>query len=562
MLARVKWIVSSLLVLLFSGSLAFAQNAQEPGRRFFTQQQLDQMLAPIALYPDQLLSQILMAATYPADVVEAARWSRDNPGLNGDRAVRAAERIDWDPSVKSLVAFPQVLDLMDQKLTWTEDLGDAFLSQRAQVMDTVQYLRDKAYSAGNLQSNDQFRVAVAGASYVIEPVNPEVVYVPYYNPRIIYGSWWWPAYQPVYWAPWHGYHVRPGYAHGYAWGPAIPVSRGFFFGAPDWHRHSVHIVNVNNYYYRSTYVNRQVNITHNAAFTNGAPHVWQHDVAHRRDVSYRDAAWRQNAAHAAAPADTRHDSHELGPRGMNGRGTHAIAPAPAVPAQPAARVEAATAARSSTPHREAWSPPSAARVEAASEARHGHRERDAFVNRGRGTVLNAPVAAPAQTETHHAPAAVQPAVARIEPQRSAAPHAHDPRFDSNRAMERAHQSPPQPAAATPVVRAPVAAAAPPVAVSAPPVMNQPRVAPAPTPAQPPAAASRPPVAATPAVAGTPRAPEGAGRNGDARQGGAHERGGRPAPPNNTVAAAPPANTQGAQAPGNTRGNGGNSRQRE
>ncbi len=561
MLARVKWIVSSLLVLLFSGSLAFAQNAQEPGRPLFTQQQLDQMLAPIALYPDQMLSQILMAATYPAEVVEAARWSRDNPDLNGDRAVRAAERIDWDPSVKSLVAFPQILDMMDAKLNWTEDLGDAFLDQRAQVMDTVQYLRDKAYSAGNLQSNDQFRVAVAGARYVIEPVNPEVVYVPYYNPLIVYGSWWWPAYQPVYWAPWRGYHVRPGYAHGYAWGPAIPVSRGFFFGAPDWHRHSVHIVNVNNYYYRSTYVNRQVNITHNAPFTN-APHVWQHDVAHRRDVSYRDAARRQTAAHAAAHADMRHESREFGPRDLNGRGTHAIAPAPAVSIQPAARVEAATQARSGTSHREVSLPQPVARVEAASEARHGNRERDANMNRGRGTGLNAPVAAPAQTETHHAPAAVQPPVARGEPQRNAALHAHDARFDSNRAMERANQSPQQPAAAPPGVRVPVAVAAPAVAVSAPPVMNQPRITPALTPAQPPAAVSRPPVAATPAVASTPRAPEGAGRHGDARQGGAHERGGRPASNDNTVAAAPPANTQGAQAPGNPRGNGGNSRQRE
>src|SRR5262249_9534850 len=154
-------------------------------------------LAPIALYPDSLLSQILMAATYPAEVAEAARWSRSHPGLDGDRAVQEVEYIDWDPSVKSLVAFPQILDMMDEKLDWTQRVGDAFLAQEADVMDTVQDLRDRAYEAGNLRSNEYVRVVSQERVIVLETVNPRVVYVPYYDPLVVYGSWWWPAHPPV-----------------------------------------------------------------------------------------------------------------------------------------------------------------------------------------------------------------------------------------------------------------------------------------------------------------------------------------------------------------------------
>ncbi len=307
MYARAKSVLTAFLVLLVSAPIALAQQyAPQQGQPAFSQQQLDQMLAPIALYPDALLAQILMAATYPVEVVEAARWSRSNRDLNGDRAVRAAERMDWDASVISLVAFPQILDMMDEKLNWTEDLGDAFLDQQAQVIDTVQYLRQKAHAAGNLRSTDQFRVDYEGSTFAITLTNPEVVYLPYYNPTIVYGTWWWPAYQPVYWAPWPGYHARPGYARGYAWGPGIPVARGFFFGAPDWHRRSVNIVNVNTYYYRPAHVNRQTDIARNASNGLGASNAWQHDLSRRRDAPGRDAALRQQSGnHTAAPAARR-----------------------------------------------------------------------------------------------------------------------------------------------------------------------------------------------------------------------------------------------------------------
>src|SRR5436190_58534 len=139
MKAFVKPVLAQLLALLLSVSVAFAQT-DAPARRNApaTQPELDQMLAPIALYPDSLLSQILMASTYPLEVVEAARWSKTNPGMSGDQAVKAVEPNNWDPSVKSMVAFPQIISMMDDKLEWTQRLGDAFLSQQQQVMDTVQ----------------------------------------------------------------------------------------------------------------------------------------------------------------------------------------------------------------------------------------------------------------------------------------------------------------------------------------------------------------------------------------------------------------------------------------
>nr|WP_277987078.1 DUF3300 domain-containing protein [Pseudolysobacter antarcticus] len=168
------------------------------GNPAFTQQELDQMLAPIALYPDSLLSQVLMAATYPLEVVQAARWSSDNSTINGTAAVEAVDNQDWDPSVKSLLAFPQVLQTLDQKIDWTERLGDAFIAQQAQVMDTVQMLRQKAKAAGNLNSNAQIAATQSNESIDVAPANPNEVYVPYYDPTVAYGTWWWPQYPAGY----------------------------------------------------------------------------------------------------------------------------------------------------------------------------------------------------------------------------------------------------------------------------------------------------------------------------------------------------------------------------
>lgn len=293
----IKSVIIQALVFLLSALPAFAQE-----RSGYAQQELDQMLAPIALYPDALLSQILMASTYPLEVVQAARWSRDHPRLKGQDAVRAVEDKDWEPSVKSLVAFPEILSMMDRKLDWTERLGDAFLAQQEQVMDTVQDLRHRAEAAGNLRSDDRVRVLRQSETIIIEPADLRIVYVPYYNPVIVYGPWWWPAYPPVYWAPWPGYHTGPAYVPGYYWGSGTTVSTGFFFGAFDWQHRHVRIVNVD--YYRShAQVSRIATIRHDR------PGAWRHDPGHRRGAPYRYAALREETR-SPSRIDARRDIQE------------------------------------------------------------------------------------------------------------------------------------------------------------------------------------------------------------------------------------------------------------
>lgn len=276
-----------LLSLLLVVAGAHAQSEQQTaGNPTFTQQELDQMLAPIALYPDQLLSQILMAATYPLEIVQAARWSSANGSLSGDAAVQAVNDMNWDPSVKSLVAFPQVLQTMDQKLDWTERLGDAFLAQQSQVMDTVQSLRQKAQRAGNLKSNDRVEVTQDDGSIEVVQARPSVVYVPYYDPMVVYGPWWWPAYPPVYWSPWVGY----GWSSGFAWGPGVGIGVNFFFGSWDWHSHRVYV----------------------GGYRHPMPVPWYHAPDHRRGVPYRNAALNRQFGRVPPPM-----------RGMPGRGTPA-----------------------------------------------------------------------------------------------------------------------------------------------------------------------------------------------------------------------------------------------
>src|SRR6266853_718121 len=283
-----------LLVLLVSASVAFAQTPPAPRNAAATQQELDQMLAPIALYPDSLLSQIFMASTYPLELVEAARWSRANPALTGQQAVDAVGERDWDASVKSLAAFPQILAMMDQQLEWTARLGDVFIAQEPQVMETVQSLRQKAYAAGNLRSTEQAYVVQQGDAFAIEPASPQVVYVPYYDPRVVYGSWWWPAYPPVYWAPWPGYYAYPGYTAGFIWGPSIIVGAGFFFSSCDWRQRHVTVVNVTNVTnITNITVNRQGVVNRPGPGRNVQPVVWQHDPGHRRGVPYHIASLQQ-----------------------------------------------------------------------------------------------------------------------------------------------------------------------------------------------------------------------------------------------------------------------------
>jgi hypothetical protein len=282
-----------LIVLAFFVAVPAAL-AQE--RRTYSQAELDQMLAPIALYPDALLSQVLMASTYPLDIVEAARWTRAHPGLQGDEAVSRVADEAWDPSVKSLAALPNLLQRMDEKLAWTRSLGEAFLEQEPHVMETVQQLRRRAQAAGNLVPDERLRVLADGGTIIIEPADPQIVYVPYYDPWVVYGTWGWPAYPPVVWMPWHGYHA---YRTGFWWGVGVGVTSRFFFGGVDWHQRHVRVVHVDNHYVRPR-------AAHGYVQAHRPMHVgkWQHAPVQRREFERRrsDAARFQPRAQPMPPA--------------------------------------------------------------------------------------------------------------------------------------------------------------------------------------------------------------------------------------------------------------------
>jgi hypothetical protein len=269
------------------GLIAQSEGEDKP----FKQEELDQLLAPIALYPDSLLAQILMASTYPLEVVQAGRWAEANQNLEEDALTAALEEQNWDPSVKSLVNFPQVLEMMNAQLDWTQKLGDAFLAQQKEVMDTVQKLRAKAEAEGNLNSSEEQKVVVEKETntIIIEPAKTEVVYVPTYNPTVVYGSWWYPSYPPYYYYP-------PGYVAGAALfsfgvGVAMGAAWGYAWGGCNWRGGDVDVdinrnTNINNNIDRSKYQNKISN-------REGGRGEWKHNPEHRKGVSYRDQGTAQ-----------------------------------------------------------------------------------------------------------------------------------------------------------------------------------------------------------------------------------------------------------------------------
>jgi len=288
--------------------------AQTPAPTF-KPEELEQIVAPIALYPDALLAQVLMASTYPLEIVEAARWSRDNPNVKGDAVADAVQAQTWDPSVKSLAVFPDVLTMMNEKLDWTQKLGDAFLAQQADVMDAVQRLRTKAQKEGTLKSSKEQKVSTEKAPAApaadaaaappaaapaaatttvikIEPANPQVVYVPTYNPAVVYGTWPYPAYPPYYYYP-------PGYAAGaafFSFGVGMVVGSALWGGCHWGWGHGDIDINVNNYNrFNRTNIN---NIDRNN-IGNG---TWKHDPAHRKGVQYRDNATQSKFGKARDPS--------------------------------------------------------------------------------------------------------------------------------------------------------------------------------------------------------------------------------------------------------------------
>jgi hypothetical protein len=217
---------------------------------------LQQLVAPIALYPDSLVAQVLAASTFPEQVVEADRWVQANPDLKGADLGKAVDQQPWDPSVKALAAFPSVLGNMDKNLSWTSSLGDAYYNQQQDVMDAVQVMRRKAQDAGNLKTTPQLKVTDQDSDIDIEPADPDVVYVPAYDPWLIYG------YPVVAWPGWYPY---PGIWFG---GPYLSFGVGFGIGwwggfgwgwghwGFDWHNHYA-TYDHGRYYSRSrTFYNR------------------------------------------------------------------------------------------------------------------------------------------------------------------------------------------------------------------------------------------------------------------------------------------------------------------
>ncbi len=282
-----------------------APAAAAPQRdRVFSQEELDQMVAPIALYPDSLLAQVLMAATYPGNVADAVAWSKANPNAKGDDAVKQVASQPWDPSVQSLVAFPQALATLGQDPAWVQRLGDAFLAQPDDVMDAVQRLRRQAQAAGNLESNQYQKVTVQPAAaapesapapaqggttvvetassptIIIEPSNPETVYVPSYNPTTVYGTWPYPSYPPAYYPPPVGYYAGSALMTGLAFGTGIAITNALW-GDCDWGSNDIDI-DVNRY--NNINSNRQLNVNDN---------TWRHNAANRQGVPYRDRASRE-----------------------------------------------------------------------------------------------------------------------------------------------------------------------------------------------------------------------------------------------------------------------------
>ena len=268
-----KLMVGVLVLLLAAPPHLMAQGDGGDTDDSLTQEQMSQLVAPIALYPDSLLSQILMASTYPLEVVEGDRFMKANAELKGDALDAALKEKSWDVSVKSLCHFPDVLGSMSEKLDQTTQLGNAFLGQQEEVMETVQELRAKAHAQGNLETTKEQTVVVEDKVIVIESPDPQIIYVPTYNPTVVYGTWLYPAYPPYAW------YYPPGRGL-LTFGVGIAVGIGISsWSRCNWRNNSV---NVN--------INRTANFNRNVKGHGGkgGGGTWKHNPQHRKGVSYRN----------------------------------------------------------------------------------------------------------------------------------------------------------------------------------------------------------------------------------------------------------------------------------
>jgi Protein of unknown function (DUF3300) len=299
-------------LILFAAGPAFAQDAagappSGPSQQQLDAAQLDQLAAPIALYPDPLLAQVLMASTYPLEIVQADRFAKANKGLQGDKLTEALAQQDWDTSVKALVEAPTVLAMMNDDLDWTQKLGDAVLAQQADLMDAIQRLRATAQANGKLESTEEQKVTVTQEAnqqpvIVIEPSQPEKVYVPYYDPSVVYGDWPYPSYPPYYFPPQPGYIVGGALATGLAWGAGIAIGNAIWDGF-DWHDDNIRVD-----------IDRNANFNRNINVNNVKAGNWEHNSYHRRGVNYTN----QSVKNKFAKADIKAGDRKLDFRGHGG----------------------------------------------------------------------------------------------------------------------------------------------------------------------------------------------------------------------------------------------------
>ncbi len=271
--------------LLFAGALVFLLSYRAMANTDYqsepSEARVEQLLAPIALYPDTVLTHILIAATYPLEVIQADRWVRENNAFGGQASVDGVAHKDWDLSVKALVAFPELLARMSDDIDWLQDLGELFLSDEALVLATVQTLRDRAYTAGTFNNMPHLRAVREERVIYVEPAVERVVYLPYYDPHIAYGHWHWRHHPPVSWIIAGSRHHR----HGISWSASYSLSSSFFFGAIAWPHHRV--VLIDPVHRLNHYHGRHISRSKYA-------HRWAHNPYHRRHVGYR-----------------RHDAHML-----------------------------------------------------------------------------------------------------------------------------------------------------------------------------------------------------------------------------------------------------------
>jgi len=299
------------------------QTARNQQNQFMSQDQLDSLIAPIALYPDPLLAQVLAASTYPLKIVVAARWVQENSNLKGKALVEAAGRQDWDPSIQALVVFPTVLQMMDQSLDWTTALGNAFLAQQADVMAAVQRMRMKAQQTGALQSNEHQQVqatTVEGQpTVVIQPANPQVMYAPSYDPTVAYGAA--PEYYPYPSMAYPTGGALLSFGVGVAVGAIFNGCCGGGWGwGSNWGPHASLYVNNNFFNHnRNTFVNRG---NWGNAYVGRGRAGWNHNPRYRGPVPYanRNVANRYNGGRPGSmrPAQQPANIANIRPPGAQG----------------------------------------------------------------------------------------------------------------------------------------------------------------------------------------------------------------------------------------------------